>query len=614
MARRPLYPVTPGETAVDRLLNQTLPNILKEERARQEREELREEEKNRYAAEFKYRVGRDTKIDNDNFRKEDNQYGIDITRALENNNFTTAKALFSARETLYNENPNFVTDGMKEFSISQQNSIDTGIDVTSSFKSNNEIIRSDASPLQKLKAYQYNEKNIDKVNVSLGGKFRDSISNTKDASLIYIQNEKSLLGLLQGFGTNFNTLTSTADKMESTGFESLTEKELESLVPQLSAEDQKEYSFPSSDPVKNGIRQRKLEAIYKKNQIPVFNQTGKKVIDDLILSAGGVDSFRQIIKNTRDENLGTVEDITLENLSKAADFATRGRAERIKADAEGKTGQYIQGYLKEQYGFDVNYLFQTERKSKTIVKEIPGRFKDRFSELSDREIVKEVMDPNNNNAFLSDKEQYILFKNTRYEELKSKRSAKEILTASEKNELNSLKTELQPYVKEINLLTDERYLRRRAEGKKTFRGSGGKASLKGTLNLVESVEKMESSKEMLQGAIETSLQIPQRPFGEGYVIPEKLQLSEEQFSAYKDAHRLVYGKPKAKLTRQVSKSEIEKLLAVLDKRILQTDNKISKEVVNVKGAYDLFSNKVLTEIVNTSEDGTQDISYLLLDN
>ena len=42
MARRPLYPRTPGETAIDRLLNQTLPNIIKEESARNEREELRE--------------------------------------------------------------------------------------------------------------------------------------------------------------------------------------------------------------------------------------------------------------------------------------------------------------------------------------------------------------------------------------------------------------------------------------------------------------------------------------------------------------------------------------------------------------------------------------------
>ena len=41
MARRPLYPRTQGETAIDRLLNQTLPNIIKEESARNEREELR---------------------------------------------------------------------------------------------------------------------------------------------------------------------------------------------------------------------------------------------------------------------------------------------------------------------------------------------------------------------------------------------------------------------------------------------------------------------------------------------------------------------------------------------------------------------------------------------
>ena len=28
MARRPLYPATPGETAIDRLLNQTIPNVI----------------------------------------------------------------------------------------------------------------------------------------------------------------------------------------------------------------------------------------------------------------------------------------------------------------------------------------------------------------------------------------------------------------------------------------------------------------------------------------------------------------------------------------------------------------------------------------------------------
>ena len=87
MARRTLYPTTPGETAVDRLLNQTLPNIIKEERARSEREELRQEEKARYEAEFKYRVARDTKTDLDNFTSDFNNYYMATMRDKEDKNY-----------------------------------------------------------------------------------------------------------------------------------------------------------------------------------------------------------------------------------------------------------------------------------------------------------------------------------------------------------------------------------------------------------------------------------------------------------------------------------------------------------------------------------------------
>ncbi len=43
MARRPLYPQLPGEQAVDRLLNQTLPNLIQQRQQRQEREQSRQD-------------------------------------------------------------------------------------------------------------------------------------------------------------------------------------------------------------------------------------------------------------------------------------------------------------------------------------------------------------------------------------------------------------------------------------------------------------------------------------------------------------------------------------------------------------------------------------------
>ena len=39
MARNPLIPRTPGEQAVDRLLNQTLPQLIQNQQRKQEREE-----------------------------------------------------------------------------------------------------------------------------------------------------------------------------------------------------------------------------------------------------------------------------------------------------------------------------------------------------------------------------------------------------------------------------------------------------------------------------------------------------------------------------------------------------------------------------------------------
>lgn len=43
MARKPLYPQLPGEQAVDRLLNQTLPNLIQQRQQRQEREQSRQD-------------------------------------------------------------------------------------------------------------------------------------------------------------------------------------------------------------------------------------------------------------------------------------------------------------------------------------------------------------------------------------------------------------------------------------------------------------------------------------------------------------------------------------------------------------------------------------------
>ena len=611
VARRPLYPVTPGETAIDRLLNQTLPNILKEERARQEREELREQENARYAAEFKYRVDRDTKIDSDNFKKQNTSYGLSITEALNKNDYSTARALQLARETHYNDNPDFVDEGMKSFSLKQDNLIKNGETIRDNFLRNTEIIRSDASAEAKLEAFTYNEENIDKVNQNFAGKFRDSISRTGDPSLRYIQNETAILDLVKGFGTDFNTLAATALKMDTEGFESLSEKEMESLVQQLSPEDQKEYGFPSQDPVKNQVRKQKLEAVYKQNQNALFNQTGNQVLDLTITSFNGVDGYKQVIQNLREQGLEQIEDIMLEKLTKTVDFATRGKADRIAADVDGTTGQYVQEQLRAK-GFDVDYLFDsTPVKDKTTV--IPGKFTDKFSSLSDREIVKLITDPTKDDAFLGIEEQYLIQQNKRLDEINDSAKDRDLTTA-EKNERQKIREELRPFNSELNLLTNQKYLDRRAAGKpaRTLKGKLGRADVKGALKLVENVEALEEGKNLLENALESARIIPERPFGEGYVIGEKLQLTADELASYKKTYQLLYGKRKSFTTKAVDRDEVVKIIKALDKRILKIDEKISKDVIGIKDAYNLLSGYTLSEIINVAEDGSRDISYKLL--
>ena len=76
MARNPIYPTSAGQTAVDRLLNQTLPRIIQDKQARDERAQQRQDtldarkqQQDNYEQNYDYTIKRDLK--NDQIRKED---------------------------------------------------------------------------------------------------------------------------------------------------------------------------------------------------------------------------------------------------------------------------------------------------------------------------------------------------------------------------------------------------------------------------------------------------------------------------------------------------------------------------------------------------------------
>ena len=103
MARRPLYPVTPGETAIDRLLNQTLPNIIQQEMQRAERSEAIEREQEQFETRMMYQVQRDNIEDKRNYNKDVLPYLEGIESSKNNRDSDTYESNLNIYEKIVND-------------------------------------------------------------------------------------------------------------------------------------------------------------------------------------------------------------------------------------------------------------------------------------------------------------------------------------------------------------------------------------------------------------------------------------------------------------------------------------------------------------------------------
>ena len=409
MARRPLYPRTPGETAIDRLLNQTLPNIIKEESARNEREELREEEKARYRSELAYKVARDTKTDQENFDNQYNQYYSASLNDKETKNFDGAN--IDILQSIADKS-RFTTDLQLESITQLRNDLKKGQEFSDKIDMGiNTINDTSKTKIEKFSAFVDVKKNIALYGTEQQKRsFKESYENSGDDTLAFITANQNILGVIGGQNTSINTAFDLSDKIDSgMSFRELDSDDKEAFLPYLSAQDQERFKSPiSTDPNYASERDAALRSAFLRTSSPIFNEEGNEFLDKTIADFGGAENF-EFTHNFIKENQPIVFRSFVDSYAKAGDLATRGTAGRLEAAQKGQDAEeeYITQYLEEK-GFKRS-LFDLPPKDKITTTEtevVP--FKDEFDGLSNREVIKRISDENNVEPIFSRTEQYFL--------------------------------------------------------------------------------------------------------------------------------------------------------------------------------------------------------------
>ena len=615
MARRTLYPTTPGETAVDRLLNQTLPNIIKEERARSEREELRQEEKARYEAEFKYRVARDTKTDLDNFTSDFNNYYMATMRDKEDKNYDGGSIHILEKHV---GGSKFATESQLDMVKTLKADLQNGKGFSDTIDLNTTTLNSTtATKTQKFNAYV---KNLELLSLygtqTQKSDFENSIENAGDPSLAFINANRNHLGVITGMDSKINEAFVLSDKIDSgMDFDMMDSDSKEAFLPYLSVADQERFKSPFGDtPNYQSERNSALRAAYLRSGQGIFNQEGKTFLESTISTYGGVDNFDFSMKQLREQEPIIYKNF-MEKFAKAGDFATRGTAERIEAEAEGPKAveEYITQYLEEK-GYKRS-LFDAPPKRKDPNENIAKPFKDEFEGLSSREVIKVITDGKFTEPIFSRAESYFLQEIDSFKALQAKKiDPNTTLTASEENEFNRIRTLISKYPEQYKLLTNERYLKRRGAGKYVVRQTGLDTDtypysnevikrtspvVKTGIKLVKGIEDAEAGIIALRNTLETAL-----IEGDRYVVTDPVAL---------DALRLVgIKKGKGNVIKRFEKNKILAAIKVLEGNIVAADKKLNPIVNSLKAKFDLFKDYDLVEIVNQGEDlSARDISYFI---
>lgn len=618
MARRTLYPTTPGETAIDRLLNQTLPNILKEERARQEREELREEEKARYQAEFQYRVERDTKTDRENFSNQFDNYYLAAMEDKETKNFDGGAIHILEKHV---NNSKFASDTQLDTVKTLKSDLENGQKFSDLIDMNTKTIKTvNASKIDKFNSYINNQEILNLYGTrEQKSDFEKAINETGDASLGYINSNRNHLGVISGMNTQINQAFLLTNKIESgMDFDTMDSESKEAFLPYLSPADQERFKSPFGDsPNYQAERNSALKSAYLRAGTGIFNQEGNDFLEQTIATYGGQDNFVFSMNQLREQEPIVYRNF-MDRFAKAGDLATRGTTKRIEAEAAVTTeeeriaaGQeYITQYMEEK-GFPRSLFDAPEPKPDPELGDVINPYKGTFEGLSAKEIVKVIADKGLTDPIFGDVENYFMDEIKAFEALQAKmKDPKYSPTSSEQNEFNRLNSLMSQFPKQYKLLTSDRYLRRRGAGKYVVGQTGfGKEDyesraakrttpqVKSALKIVSGIEEREANIQALQTTLQSA-----RMEGNSLVVTDPAAIEGLKSAKLKKGTRQKY-----------SAETIRQAITNLEKQNVLEEKKLKPITELLKNKFDLFKDYNLIEVINQGEDlSARDISYMIM--
>jgi hypothetical protein len=306
VARRPLYPVTPGETAIDRLLNQTLPQIVQQEMQRAERNEAREREDLQFKTRMMYQAQRDDIEDRRNYNRDVAPYLEGVEVAINNRDSKSLESNLNIYEMYVNdpENAKFLGPDAKSKLTTYKATLKNLGDANTKAQGYMDTLNNpQASQDDTTAAYKWMLQNKDTYSLTLGTDF-SAIMNNKEfmesgrytGVRILNRSPKMAMDIETLYQNSVGSAIKTYDKAVST-------EDLEAYAKYLPVEYQNPILGTGPNKLKRDSLLREAYEQYGRPQYIAAGQEFFNSFDDLFVSKEGKNLYLENASDTEKNDI-----------------------------------------------------------------------------------------------------------------------------------------------------------------------------------------------------------------------------------------------------------------------------------------------------------------------
>lgn len=366
MARNPLIPRTPGEQAVDKLLNQTLPQLLQNQQRKQEREEniaradrIREEDIARDNERYKDKIEKENK--DDGIRAQNDAYNtfIKAQQAYKSDNISLGDSYLDQSFKMYQQAgiaAPFTLETYKQNEVTNKKTLDTFTDKQNDFYlAKGEDVQ---TKLQDVVTHYENNSDILDYKTTIQPVLEHVLTNYTDPRYADIYDNVDF-GALKGEIKSYSTYNAQMEyKPSDANFD----------------------SFVVANPDVTRPTDEQLRAHYYSQNKQGFQGAASTYLDST-MTAYETDDMSSAMNDMSDFEKKRI-DVNFKNAGVTAVFGDgRGYAELNK-----KEKQEVTNYLSDRYGFpkEIIYTKKTEDKVVKTDEQLIEERKTRYLELSSK--------------------------------------------------------------------------------------------------------------------------------------------------------------------------------------------------------------------------------------